>query len=179
MFVGSFKDSFPEDIKKDAVFCGRSNVGKSSLINALFNQKIARVSKSPGATSLINFYNYKKKLYIVDTPGYGYARKSKEERDIWKELTSNYFNSRKGFIKKVFVLIDRNSLITELDELLIDWVMGFGLDIFLLITKVDTLTQKEKDIVNKKMENVSLPFLLISSKEKIGINNLISIIEKL
>jgi GTP-binding conserved hypothetical protein len=91
VFVGSFGENFPEDNRRHVVFVGRSNVGKSSLINMLVGRKVARVSKDPGRTRAINFFLWNDELYLVDVPGYGYAKVSGEERERWKIMMEKYF----------------------------------------------------------------------------------------
>ncbi len=120
-FVGSFKSDFLKD-KPHVVFVGRSNVGKSSLINMLVNRKIAYVSKVPGKTRFINLFELERKIYLADAPGYGFAKVSKEEQESWKKLMESYFFDCKDVISNVFLLIDSVVGPTELDKMMIDWL---------------------------------------------------------
>ncbi|MGB9873879.1 MAG: ribosome biogenesis GTP-binding protein YihA/YsxC [Hydrogenobacter sp.] len=142
-FLGSYTKDLPKDDSQEVVFVGRSNVGKSSLINMIVGKTIAKVSKEPGRTRAINVFLLEDYIKLVDVPGYGFARVSKEERESWKELMERYFSERKDYIKCVFVLIDSKVGPTELDRLMIEWLRHKGINHLAVLTKSDKADQKE------------------------------------
>lgn len=169
-FVGSFFENFPEDELRHVVFVGRSNVGKSSLINMLVGQDIARVSKEPGRTRAINFFLLEEyDLYLVDLPGYGYAKVSKRLRDEWKRVIENYFHTCWRNIKLVVLLIDSLVGPTELDMESIQWLQSLRLPYVIALTKCDRASQKEISSSLKRLREVSdAKVVLTSSKEGKG-----------
>ena len=137
----------PGDPKVQVAFSGRSNVGKSSLINTLLGRKsLARVSSAPGKTVTINFYEVDKKLYLVDMPGYGFARRSPEEKRKWSELTDGYFTSNPNIDRLALVvqLIDSRIGPTADDEMMLDYLRQAGLSYVIIATKVDKLNATER-----------------------------------
>lgn len=137
----------PGDLKVQVAFSGRSNVGKSSLINTLLGRKsLARVSSAPGKTVTINFYEVDKKLYLVDMPGYGFARRSPEEKRKWSELTDGYFTSNPNIDRLALVvqLIDSRIGPTADDEMMLDYLRQAGLSYVIVATKVDKLNATER-----------------------------------
>ena len=137
----------PGDPKVQVAFSGRSNVGKSSLINTLLGRKsLARVSSAPGTTVTINFYEVDKKLYLVDMPGYGFARRSPEEKRKWSELTDGYFTSNPNIDRLALVvqLIDSRIGPTADDEMMLDYLRQAGLSYVIVATKVDKLNATER-----------------------------------
>lgn len=137
----------PGDPKVQVAFSGRSNVGKSSLINTLLGRKsLARVSSAPGKTVTINFYEVDKKLYLVDMPGYGFARRSPEEKRKWSELTDGYFTSNPNIDRLALVvqLIDSRIGPTVDDEMMLDYLRQAGLSYVIVATKVDKLNATER-----------------------------------
>ena len=137
----------PGDSKVQVAFSGRSNVGKSSLINTLLGRKsLARVSSAPGKTVTINFYEVDKKLYLVDMPGYGFARRSPEEKRKWSELTDGYFTSNPNIDRLALVvqLIDSRIGPTADDEMMLDYLRQAGLSYVIVATKVDKLNATER-----------------------------------
>ncbi|MCS7171317.1 MAG: ribosome biogenesis GTP-binding protein YihA/YsxC [Aquificaceae bacterium] len=169
-FMGSFFGPFPQDDKKQVVFAGRSNVGKSSLINMLVGKNMARTSKEPGRTKAVNFYLLEDyNIYLVDLPGYGFAKASKTEREKWRELIENYFRSCWENIRVVFLLLDSLVGPTELDLQAIRWFEDLRLPYAVILTKCDRATQKEINEVKRKLKTLSLDHaILTSSKEGIG-----------
>ena len=140
----------PKLIKPEVVLAGRSNVGKSSFINNIFNRKnIALTSSTPGKTRLINYYDVEDKIYIVDLPGFGYAKVSKKEREDWQNLISDYFNSDRQ-IATVFHLIDARHHPTNLDLLLNELLISLQVPYTIVLNKVDKLKQSE--IAKRKKE---------------------------
>ncbi|WP_448583321.1 ribosome biogenesis GTP-binding protein YihA/YsxC [Thermocrinis sp.] len=169
-FLGSFKDNFPKDQKKHVVFVGRSNVGKSSLINMLVGKKVAYVSKEPGRTRTINFFSFGKNLYLVDVPGYGYAKVSGEERERWKEMIEKYFSECKDRIALILLLIDGRVGPVALDEQMILFLeMYQNLPYVVVLTKWDKANQKQQAEVIKKVRSLTnAPIIPTSAKEGKG-----------
>ncbi len=137
------RETFPEPRMGDVAFVGRSNVGKSTLLNILFGRKIAHVSKKPGKTRSINFYLVNSSFYMVDLPGYGYASVSKEERRRWSILVEDYF-SRRWSLKMVFVLMDGRHGLTVRDKELIEWLKLYDLPFAVILTKMDKVRKSER-----------------------------------
>jgi len=141
--VGTQKQ-FPRDPRPQIALSGRSNVGKSSLINTLLGRKsLARVSSSPGKTVTINFYNVDKKLYLVDLPGYGYAKRSQDSKRSWSTLTEDYFikNPSSDALKLVIQLIDVRTGPTDDDILMINMMIDRGIPFAVVATKTDKLSK--------------------------------------
>lgn len=137
------KKGFPRDPRPEVALSGRSNVGKSSLINTLLGRKsLARVSSSPGKTITINYYDIDKKMYLVDLPGYGYAKRSFESKKSWSSLTEDYFlnNPSADAIRLVLQLIDVRTGPTEDDIMMINWLIDRDIDFVVVATKTDKLS---------------------------------------
>ena len=135
---------FPRDPKPQIALSGRSNVGKSSLINTLLNRKsLARVSSAPGKTITINFYNVDKKLYLVDLPGYGYAKRSMDSKRSWSSLTEDYFlkNPSADALKLVIQLIDIRTGPTDDDIMMINMMLDRAIPFIVVATKTDKLSK--------------------------------------
>ena len=135
---------FPADIRPQIAFSGRSNVGKSSLINALLGRKsLARVSGTPGKTITVNFYDIDKKLYLVDLPGYGFARRSPEEKKVWSTLTDGYFskNPNIDLLKIVLQLVDVRVGPTDDDIMMINYLIEARIPFIVVATKCDKLSK--------------------------------------
>ena len=132
----------PDSDRPEIVFSGRSNVGKSSLINKLCNRKkLARVSATPGKTATINFYRVDT-AYFVDLPGYGYAKVSKEERDRWGRLMERYF-AEEGLITLGVLIVDARHKPTADDVTMCDWFKGTGCPVIVVANKLDKLKKSE------------------------------------
>jgi len=141
--AGSVKQ-FPRDPRPQIALSGRSNVGKSSLINTLLGRKsLARVSSAPGKTVTINFYNVDKKIYLVDLPGYGYAKRSFESKKVWSSLTEDYFlkNPSADALKLVIQLIDVRTGPTDDDILMINMMIDNAIPFTVVATKTDKLSK--------------------------------------
>ena len=131
----------PEDKKAEYAFIGRSNVGKSSLINALTNNKsLAKTSGKPGKTQLINHFLINKEWYMVDLPGYGYAKTSKSNRAIFHKMISDYLIKRKNLIS-LFVLIDSRHELQDIDSDFMQWLAENGIPFSIIFTKTDKLSK--------------------------------------
>ena len=140
----------PDDRKVEIAFAGRSNVGKSSLLNKLFNRKnLARVSSVPGKTATINFYNVDG-VRFVDLPGYGYAKVSKGDKRRWAFLLEKYFNTERD-IRLVVLLVDIRREPTEDDMLMVSFLKEKGYDFIVVLTKKDKLNKTE---FNERMQSV-------------------------
>ena len=130
---------------------GRSNVGKSSLINSIFNQKkLAKISSTPGKTRLINYFDVQGKFYFVDLPGYGFAKIAKSESDKWKKMIENYLKDN-GELKIVLLLIDARRGIMAIDKTMMDWLDYFGIKYKIILTKVDKLSNNELSRIKSKV----------------------------
>ncbi len=173
-FVGSYVNNFPEN-KPYVLIAGRSNVGKSSLINALANTKMARTSKEPGLTSTLNFYDFNN-VYMVDTPGYGYAKKSKQERELWAHIIDNFINLHKDNILLTLSLIDALVGPTELDQALLRYFEDIGLNTIIVLTKIDKPNQKELNNTLNCLKAFNMKILKTSSKYNEGIKELRNLI---
>ena len=133
----------PENDKPEIAFAGKSNVGKSSLINALMNRKsYARTSAQPGKTQTINFYNINDALYYVDLPGYGYAKVSQTEREKWGRMIENYLKkSRK--LRGVFLLVDIRHEPSANDRQMYEWIVYNGYEPVIIATKLDKIKRSQ------------------------------------
>lgn len=144
-------EQYPESILPEIAFAGRSNVGKSSFINALLNRKnLARVGTTPGKTREINFYNIDGRLYFVDLPGYGYANVSKTQRASWGKIIETYLYSRKQ-LKLIVMLVDIRHKPTSDDKLMYDWILGRKLDKLVVATKTDKISRSH---VNNRLKTI-------------------------
>ncbi len=133
------EQQYPHFSFNEIAMVGRSNVGKSSLINKLLNRKnFARVSSKPGKTITINFYNLDNSLGIVDLPGYGYAKVSKKEKEKWGDMINSYLNSRTN-LKVIFLLVDSRHKPTADDIMMLEWIKYYKKEFYVIATKVDKL----------------------------------------
>ncbi|MGY3776515.1 ribosome biogenesis GTP-binding protein YihA/YsxC [Helcococcus sueciensis] len=152
--IAVLKEQYPDNNLPEIAFAGRSNVGKSSLINSLINRKnLARTSQKPGKTRTINFYNVNEVFRLVDLPGYGYAAVSKSHRDDWGEIIDRYLHSREN-LKEVFLLVDIRHEPNENDLMMYNWIIEMGFSGYVIATKLDKvgksrLQQYIKVIANK------------------------------
>ncbi|MBQ7266184.1 MAG: YihA family ribosome biogenesis GTP-binding protein [Firmicutes bacterium] len=182
--VGVKMSQYPQDNKPEIAFAGKSNVGKSSLINSMIYRKaLARTSQSPGKTRTINFYDVENLLYFVDLPGYGYARASKTEVAKWGKMIENYLLNRKS-LKAILLLVDIRHEPGSNDLMMYDWLKHYGHRIIIVATKSDKLKrsqlQKHISVLKKcfklEKEDILLPF---SSQSKDGRDELWEIIENI
>ena len=145
----------PQSDLPEIVFAGRSNVGKSSMLNRLFNRKnLARVSSMPGKTITINFYDVDKKLFLVDLPGYGYAKRQFENKQVWSSLTDGYFTQNKNIdlLSLVVQLVDCKVGITNDDAMMIDFLNQMEIPYIIVATKVDKLNKTDR---MKQLEKIA------------------------
>ena len=176
----------PQDGKAEYAFIGRSNVGKSSLINMLCNHKgLAKTSATPGKTLLINHFIINDEWYLVDLPGYGYAKRSKTERQKLEQMISSYILQREQLVN-VFVLIDIRLEPQQIDLEFIDWLGNSQIPFSIVFTKADKLsTTKAKANVEKYMEKLSEsweempPYFITSSEKKTGRDEVLDYIEQI
>lgn len=142
LMTAGLQSQFPTDGLAQIALSGRSNVGKSSLLNKLVGRKsLARVSGSPGKTITINFYRVDKKFYIVDLPGYGFAKRAPQDKEKWSKLTDSYFTS--GTMKAVAQLIDMKVGPTADDEMMLDFMNQSDIPYIIIATKADKLNKTE------------------------------------
>ena len=133
----------PKNDKMEIAFAGKSNVGKSSLINALVNRKsLARTSGQPGKTQTINFYNVNDSLYLVDLPGYGYAKVSRKAKEQWGKLIERYLHSSKQ-LTAVFLLIDIRHEPSVNDKTMYEWILHNGYEPIIIATKLDKIKRSQ------------------------------------
>lgn len=143
--VCGITSTLPENTKPEIAFAGKSNVGKSSLINALMNRKsYARISATPGKTQTINFYNINGELYLVDLPGYGYAKVSEQEKAKWGKMIERYLHGSKQ-LKAVFLLIDIRHDPSANDKMMYDWIVHQGYKPIIIATKLDKIKRSQAD----------------------------------
>ena len=133
----------PKNTKPEIAFAGKSNVGKSSLINALMNRKsYARISATPGKTQTINYYSINDEMYLVDLPGYGYAKVSEQEKIKWGQLIERYLHSS-AQLKAVFLLIDIRHAPSENDRIMYQWIVEQGFHPIIIATKLDKIKRSQ------------------------------------
>ncbi len=156
----------PANTKPEVAFAGKSNVGKSSLINALMNRKsLARTSSQPGKTQTINFYNINDAIYYVDLPGYGYAQANEKVKAQWGKMIEDYLHRSKQ-LKVVFLLIDIRHKPSENDCIMYDWVLNHGYKPIIIATKLDKINrsqvQKQLKLIRETLQvekdTIMIPF---------------------
>lgn len=179
--VCGITSTLPETEMPEIAFAGKSNVGKSSLINGLLNRKsLARTSSQPGKTQTINYYNINHDLYFVDLPGYGYAQVSVEIRAKWGKMVERYLHTSKQ-LRLVFLLIDIRHEPSENDCIMYDWIVKNGYEPVIIATKLDKIKrsqiQKNLKIIRQKIQPVEgtiiIPFSAQTKQGKEGILQLI------
>ena len=182
--VCGITSTLPDNKLAEVAFAGKSNVGKSSLINALMNRKsLARISAKPGKTQTINFYNINEAMYLVDLPGYGYAKVSEKEKIEWGKLIERYLNTSKQ-LRAVFLLIDIRHAPSANDKMMYDWIINQGYNPIIIATKLDKIKrsqiQKQIKIVKEGLDLIPgttvIPF---SSQTKQGRDEIWNLIDEL
>ena len=147
--VCGITSTLPENNKVELAFIGRSNVGKSSLINTMLGRRsLARTSSQPGKTQTINYYNINDEMYLVDLPGYGYAKVSEQEKIKWGQLIERYLHSS-AQLKAVFLLIDIRHAPSENDRIMYQWIVEQGFHPIIIATKLDKIKRSQ---VQKQMK---------------------------
>lgn len=169
-------EHLPNPMSGEIAFAGRSNVGKSSLLNRLMNKKEARVSSKPGKTRSINYYLINKKYYYVDLPGYGFASVSKTEKAKWESLMEGYFTSREE-LQMVFVLIDHRHPPQKMDHMMVSWLKDLRVPFTIVLTKMDKLKKNERSkmlsIIKSELSYYgNYTYFQTSSEKGEGINEL-------
>ncbi|MFR4319036.1 MAG: ribosome biogenesis GTP-binding protein YihA/YsxC [Eubacterium sp.] len=182
--VCGITSKIPDNVLPEIAFAGKSNVGKSSLINGLVNRKaLARTSSSPGKTQTINFYNVYRELYFVDLPGYGYASVSKEVKAKWGKMIENYLH-KSPMLKAVFLLIDIRHEPSVNDVNMYEWILANGFEPIIIATKLDKIKrnqiQKNLKIIRTGLNVVEgtkiFPF---SAQTKQGKDEILNFIENI
>lgn len=182
-YIGTNFSHYPMDGKPEIAFAGKSNVGKSTLINAILGRRaLARTSSQPGKTRTINFYDVNDMMYVVDLPGYGYAKAPKSEIAKWGEMIETYLERREE-LKAIILLIDIRHEPGKNDVMMYEWLKHFGFDIIIAATKSDKINrsqiQKQLSLIKKTLKlqagDVLIPF---SGEKKTGVDELWAEIEK-
>jgi len=182
--VCGITSKFPDNSLPEVAFSGKSNVGKSSLINALMNRKsLARTSSQPGKTQTINYYNINNALYFVDLPGYGYARANESVKAQWGKMIERYLYSSKQ-LKNVFLLVDIRHEPSENDRNMYDWICSYGYRPVIIATKLDKIkrsqVQKQEKLIRAALgagqETMVIPF---SAQTKQGRDEIYEVLDAL
>ena len=180
--VCGITSKLPDSKYPEVAFAGKSNVGKSSLINALMNRKsLARTSAQPGKTQTINFYNINDALYFVDLPGYGYANASEEVKAKWGKMIEDYLHKSKK-LKAVFLLIDIRHALGNNDCIMYDWIIRQGYEPIIIATKLDKIKRSQiakqvkliRETLKMKSETIIIPF---SAETKQGRDEIYTVID--
>ena len=186
--VCGITSKLPENTKPEFAFAGKSNVGKSTLINALMNRKsYARTSSTPGKTQTINYYNVNDEFYLVDLPGYGYATAGVKVKQKWGKMIENYLHTSKK-LEAVFLLVDIRHEPSDNDVMMFDWVLAAGFTPYIVATKSDKIkrsqlakqtamirrTIKEKSKVSLDVSFEVIPF---SGTSKAGREDLYNVLD--
>ncbi|HAT8940068.1 TPA: YihA family ribosome biogenesis GTP-binding protein [Legionella pneumophila subsp. pneumophila] len=177
-------NQLPEDSGYEVAFAGRSNAGKSSALNCLTNNKnLARTSKTPGRTQLINLFSLDEQRRLVDLPGYGYAKVAMEVKLEWQKNLANYLEARQC-LRGLILLMDVRHPLKDLDQILVNWALHRELPVHILLTKADKLSRSEvKNAVLKVRQYYELAEHLVSvqafsSVKKDGVEELISVLDR-
>lgn len=174
----------PENSLPEIAFAGKSNVGKSSLINGLMNRKsLARTSSSPGKTQTINYYNINNEMYFVDLPGYGYATANEKVKATWGKMIEDYLHQSKQ-IRAVFLLIDIRHAPSENDRIMYDWIVSRGYHPIIIATKLDKIkrsqVEKQKKLICDTLvvedDTIVIPY---SALNKQGRDEIYELIDRL
>lgn len=163
------KNQYPESSMPDVAFIGRSNVGKSSLINSLLQRKsLARISQKPGKTQTINFYLINKEIHFVDLPGYGFAKVPKEVKNNWGKMIEGYLSNRDN-LQAVFLLVDIRHEPSKEDLEMYQWLKHYGIPTAIIVTKADKVSRgqwlKHKNVILKKLKKDEDDPIIIYSSE--------------
>lgn len=184
LITAAKKEQYPETTVPEIAFCGKSNVGKSSMINTLLNRKsLARTSSQPGKTQTINFYNINDIVNFVDLPGYGYAKVSKTEKEKWGKMIETYLKSREQ-LKEVILLVDIRHEPNANDIQMYEWLKSFGYTGFVIATKADKISKGQRAryiSVIKKTLNIDDINLItaFSSSERLNVEKIWNLFENI
>lgn len=182
--VCGITSKLPNNIHPEVAFAGKSNVGKSSLINALMNRKsLARTSAQPGKTQTINYYNINDAIYFVDLPGYGYAKANEEVKAKWGKMIEDYLHKSKQ-LKAVFLLIDIRHEPSGNDKIMYDWILRQGYKPIIIATKLDKINRSQiqkqvkliKTSLNVEKDTILIPF---SSQTKQGREEIYELLDQI
>ncbi len=184
LITAAKKEQYPSTVVPEIAFSGKSNVGKSSMINAMVNRKkLARTSAQPGKTQTINFYNINDQFNFVDLPGYGYAKVSKQEKDKWGLMIETYLKGRNQ-LKEVILLVDIRHEPGINDRHMYEWIKSYNFTGYVIATKADKLSRSQqikcisviKKCLDIKDNNLILPF---SAASKAGVEEAWSLFENI
>ena len=168
-------DGYPTEEFGEIAFVGRSNVGKSSMVNTLLGKKMAKVSQSPGKTRTINFYKINDAFHIVDLPGYGFAKAPKREVDKWGQMIETYLLDRPQ-LRTIALLLDIRHEPSKDDKLMYEWLMHYNHEVIIIATKLDKIKrsqiQKHIKILKEGINNKNALIIPFSSLDKIGVDEL-------
>lgn len=182
--IAGIISQYPQINLKEIAFVGRSNVGKSSFINAFLNRKnLARTSSKPGKTRTVNFYNVNNDFRLVDLPGYGYAKVSKSEKEKWKEIIETYLSNRENLLE-VILIVDIRHAPSKEDVIMYNWLLEYGFTGYVIATKMDKISKGRlnkhikiiKETLKIKDSNLILPF---SSESKSNLEKIHQRIENI
>jgi GTP-binding protein len=165
----------------EIAFIGRSNVGKSSMINSLFQRRnLAKTSSTPGKTRLINYFLLDEQIYIVDLPGYGYIKRLDDSSDSWKNLIETYLTQNNN-LKIVFLLIDCRHDVMQLDQMMIDWLIYYNIPFIIIMTKRDKLSNNQFNKRLAKINNLvpKVTVIPFSAKSYLGRDTVLDIIQQI
>lgn len=174
-------DQRPLPLKPEVAVVGRSNVGKSTLINILFNRKnLAKTSSTPGKTRLINYFIVDGQLYFVDLPGYGFAKISKKDKDSWQKSIESYLRNNVS-LKLVLLLIDSRHEIMKNDRMMIDWLKFYKIPFVLILTKCDKVSNNQIHVMSSKLESEfpDQTIVKFSARTRIGREDIINMLEQM
>ncbi|MCU0105059.1 ribosome biogenesis GTP-binding protein YihA/YsxC [Acholeplasma vituli] len=179
---GTNASHYPEPLKSEYLFLGRSNVGKSSLINAIVNRKnLARTSSEPGKTITMNFFNINDEIYLVDAPGYGYARRSQTQIAQFQAMLLDYIQTRES-LKRIFMLVDMKVGATKDDIEVYQSIRNAGYVVTILLTKQDKLNQSERSkniqMIKAQLNDAEVEMIPTSSESKRGIEKIHTLFEE-
>ena len=181
--VCGISSRLPNNVLPEFAFAGKSNVGKSSLINAFMNRKsYARISSQPGKTQTINYYNINREFYLVDLPGYGYAKVSESVKEQWGKMIERYLK-KSPTLKAVFLLVDIRHEPGANDVQMYEWIVANGFGPIVIATKADKISKgavsKQVSVINKKLKcekgTLIIPF---SAEDKRGLEEIYQTVEK-
>jgi GTP-binding protein len=184
LITAAKKEQYPETVVPEIAFAGKSNVGKSSMINAMLNRRnLARTSGSPGKTQTINFYNINDQFNFVDLPGYGYAKVSKQEKDKWGGMIETFLKVRNQ-LKEVVLLVDIRHEPGVNDQQMYDWIKSFNYTGYVIATKADKLSRSQQikciSIIKKTLNIEDKKLILpLSATSKQGVEDIWSLFENI